>query len=364
MPAVVSRPLAAPLPTLRATEEEAPATPPPPPVAEEEELKIPDYSKWLYPALLSTAAAPKPEMKFPLAETKTPHMLPPAILLQWCEADVLASLPLTLPPEYVIFGGARYSGAPLDLLRPPFVPQVSFEKTSAYYESAEAQRLQFLLDQLDVAKNYLKIEVKRMAEVRHVASTPPPPVDPVPSASRSGEDVLLKHGEEEDLSKATVWTTAYFGSPQQLNRVLTSKNADGVLSSAGYVQYHRRQWGLKRTGDTFVLGLGMKATALQFAAAAGKLDNVVLLLTKGAKDNASPPLKEILLKESMVMITAICAPRVRPPRVRRPVATEETYMQDTHAGTTSTFVKEQVVSIDDAAYPHAGAVSYHATAFS
>ncbi|KPI89389.1 putative calphotin-like protein [Leptomonas seymouri] len=366
VPAVIPPPLSTPLPTLCATEEEAPAIPALPPAVEEVELNIPDYSKWLYPTLLSSATVSSPHMKFPLAETKTPHVLPPPLLLQWCEADVLASLPLTLPPEYVIFGGARYSGSPLDLLRPPCVPRVPARKTGAYYESAETQRLQFLFDQLDVAKNYLKIEARRLAEVRNtaLAPLPPPSVEPVPSASRNGEDVLVKPGEEEDLSKATVWTAAYFGSPQQLHRVLTSKSFDGMLSGAGYVQYRRRQWGLKRAGATFVLGLGMKATALQFAAAAGKLDNVVLLLASGAKDTAFPPLKEILLKESMAAIAAICAPRVRPPRATRHIPAEETNLQDTHFGPTPTFVKEQVVVIDDVVYAPAVAAPYGTATFS
>ncbi|KAL7707283.1 hypothetical protein N2W54_001524 [Lotmaria passim] len=344
-----------PLPTLHATDEEAPMT-----AIEEAELNVPDYSAWLFPVVPHSATALKPALKFPLAEAKMPQLLPAPSLLQWSEADVLASLPLTLPPEYVIFGGARYSGAPLDLLRPPLVPKVPAAKTAAYFESAEAQHLQFLLDQLDVAKNYLKIEAQRMAGARNAAASPPPlPMESVlRAAASSAEDVLVKPGEEENLGKATIWTTAYFGTPQQLYRVLTSRKWDGMLSSAGHVQYRRRQWGLKRAGETFVLGLGMKATALQFAAAAGKLDNVVLLLTNGAKDNASPPLKEILSKDSMAMIASICAPRARPARVSRPAANEVTDVQGTHSGGFSTFLNEQVVNIDDAAYAPTGTTPY------
>jgi hypothetical protein len=369
------RPLSAPAPTLYATEEEAPTTPAAASVVVQEvERDIPDYSAWLYPLTLFNATVmAKPELKFPLAGMKVPQLLSAPSLLQWCEADVLASLPPTLPPEYVIFGGARYSGAPLDLLRPPLVPRVPARRTSAYYEAAEAQRLQFLHDQLEVAKNYLKIEARRMAGVRldavgaGRAGISPLPVSVVlPSATEGAGDVLVKLGEEEDLSKATVWTTAYFGTPRQLYHVITSKKFDGMLTSTGYVQYRRRKWGLKRAGETFVLGLGMKATALQFAAAAGKLDSVVLLLTNGARDSSTPFLKEILSKASMAMIASICAPRARPARVRCPATMEEeeeANMHDTHFTTMSTFVSEQVTCIDDGAYTQAGTAPSSTTTY-
>lgn len=349
---------APPLPALRAEEEEAPTTPKPPIVIAQPVVHIPDYSKWLYPVRLSASTAAKPEMKFPLAEAKTPHVLSARPLLRWCEADVLASLPATLPPEYVIFGGARYSGAPLDLLRPPpHPPRVPAKKTSAFYASAEAQRLQFLQDQLDVAKNFLKIEARRLNKTLSPAAADPPAPPPLLSCSER-DDVLTKPGEEEDVSKATIWTTAYFGTPQQLHRALTSKRFDGMLSCAGQVQYRRRQWGLKRAGETFVLGLGMKATALQFAAAAGKLDSVVLLLTSGAKDTGTPRLQQILSPEAMAMVNSICAPRVRPARVPRAPPAEEAVVDATQLGTGSSFENEQVTGIDDSAYSQLGSVPF------
>lgn len=326
------------------------------------QLVIPDYSKWLYPVCLSYAAAAPQAMKFPLTEAKAPATLPHSALLQWCDADVLASLPATLPPEYVIFGGARYSGAPLDLLRPPPPhPKAQEKRSSAYYESVEAQRLQFLQDQLAVAKNYLRIETRRMTEVRNAVATAAPNANSSLPKANGVEGVLVKPGEEEDLSKATIWTTAYFGSPQQLHRVLATKKFDGMLSCAGQVQYRHRQWGLKRAGETFVLGLGMKATALQFAAAAGKLDCVVLLLINGAKDDAAPRLKDILSKEAMEMIASICAPRPRPTRAARASPVVDPVVPDAHSGTASTFLSEQVMGIEDSAYSQMGSTPYYST---
>lgn len=313
VPQLAVSPLFAVLPVLRATEEEPAVEVVPLPAAEAEaHVRPPDYAAWLFPALLKGSALCTPALKYPLSDGAAPHVVLAPVVLRWSEEEVLAALPATLPPEYVIFGGARYSGAPLDLVRPPLVVAPNARRTAAFYEAAEDQRLQFLADQLEVARRYLKIEARRAAEPQRGGTSFPIPFI-TPGAGAGAGDVIVKPGESEDVAKPNIWTAAYFGSPQQLAAVLQKLKVDGALESAGLVSHRRRQWGLKRAGTTFELGLGMRGTPLQFAAAAGKLDSVVFLLASGARDRTAPRLKEILSPEAMQVVEAVCKPRSRAP---------------------------------------------------
>ncbi|GET93798.1 hypothetical protein, conserved [Leishmania tarentolae] len=340
------------LPQLRATEEEKPKTlvtaengsP------EEDEVthqRVPDYIKWLYPASLKGSAACSPSLKFPLTDAAAPHVLSSTALLRWSEAEVLGALPATLPPEYVMFGGARYSGASFNLLRPPLAVTTSAKRTTHTRDAMEVQRLQFLVEQLEVARHYLKIEARRVTKEQRplpyvtMAGDAAPPTDTV-------SDAIYKSEEATDVSKANIWTAAYFGSPQQLSAVMEKRKFDGSLDSAGYVQYRRRQWGLKRAGDTFALGLGSRGTPLQFAAAAGKLESVVLLLESGARDTAAPHLKEILSAESMRVIEAVLKPCSRAPRYHRTSKAEAVLTSKAAPSVTGpAFTSEHVVRIDE-----------------
>ncbi|KAG5490861.1 hypothetical protein JKF63_00983 [Porcisia hertigi] len=300
------------VPQLRASEEPANAVVPVDVVSSEEEQAayphVPDYTTWIYPVLLKGSSLCSPPLKFPLADASEPHLLSPIAPLRWSEEEVASALPATLPPEYVVFGGAKYSGAPLDLVRPPLAVTANVRRAEGSHKALEGQRLQFLVDQLELARQYLKIETRRVVLAQRVASSPA-----TTSHVAARKDVVSgtaqMAGEAEDVAKANIWTTAYFGSPEQLSAAMEKRKFDGMLDSTGYVHYRRRQWGLKRAGDTFVLGLGMRGTLLQFAAAAGKLDSVVLLLTIGAQDRATPRLKDILSAESMQLVQAVCQPR-------------------------------------------------------
>lgn len=309
--------------------------------------RVPDYMKWLYPALLEGSSACSPPLAFPLADATTPHVLSSAALLRWSEAEVLAALPATLPPEYVVFGGARYSGASLDLVRPPLAVTTSAKRTAHLHDAMEVQRLQFLVDQLEVARHYLKIEARRVTkEQRPSSSLTTAGGAAVPTDTVS--DAIRKPEEAEDVAKANIWTAAYFGSPQQLGAVMEKRKFDGMLDSAGYVHYRRRQWGLKRVGDTFALGLGSRGTPLQFAAAAGKLDSVVLLLASGARDTAFPRLKEILSADSMQVIESVFKPRGHAPRQNRAPTVEAVFTSNAALpATASVFTSEHVVRIDE-----------------
>ncbi|CAJ1014114.1 hypothetical protein Q4I32_008436 [Leishmania shawi] len=364
MPAVLPptlAPLAAPsvpalpsldFPQLHATEEELPKTMMSVNYASSEEKpvspeEVPDYSKWVYPVLMEGSSACSPPLKFPLTDVIAPHVLTPAALLRWSEREVLATLPTMLPPDYIIFGGAKYSSTSLDLVHPPLAVATSAKRTLDFHNAMEAQRLQFLVDQLEVARHYLKIEARRVAKAQRTASTlttagyTAVPIDTV-------SDAIQKSGETEDVAMTNIWSAAYFGSPQQLTAMMEKCKLDGVLDSVGYVHYRRRLWGLKRVGDRFELGLGLRGTLLQFAAAAGKLDNVVILLTSGARDTATPRLKEILSAESMQIVEAILIPRTHAPRHNRaPTVGVMATSKATPPVMERTFISEHVVKIDE-----------------
>lgn len=324
--------------------------------------RVPDYMKWLYPALLEGSSACSPPLEFPLADATAPHVLTPAALLRWSEAEVLAALPTTLPPKYVVFGGARYSGASLDLARPPLTVTKGAKRTTHLHGAMEVQRLQFLVDQLELARHYLKIEARRVTKEQRPSSSLPTagcaaaPTDAVSAAIRKPE-------EAEDVAKANIWTAAYFGSPQQLRAVMEKRKFDGMLDSAGYVHYRRRQWGLKRVGDTFALGLGSRGTPLQFAAAAGKLDSLVLLLASGARDTAFPRLREILSADSMQVIESAFKPRSHAPRQNRAPTAEAVFTSNAALPVTApVFTSEHVVRIDECGRSPLGPVGDATTA--
>ncbi|KAG5465281.1 hypothetical protein LSCM4_00736 [Leishmania orientalis] len=319
-------------------------------LSEEEQMaqqQVPDYSKWLYPTLVEGSSACAPPLKFPLADVTAPRVLSSAAPLSCSEAEVLAALPATLPPEYVIFGGAKYSGAVLDHVRPQLAATTKVKRATHSHDVTECQRLQFLVDQLEVARHYLKIDTRRVAQAQRTASS-------LATASHAavptvdGSDTIQKPEEVDDVDKANIWTAAYFGSPLQLSAVMEKRKFDGMLDSTGYVHYRRRQWGLKRVGDTFLLGLGLRGTLLQFAAVAGKLDSVVLLLACGARDTAAPRLKEILSTESMQTIQAVLKPCSYVPRYSRALTVEAAVSSKAVppvAG--SAFTSEHVVVIDE-----------------
>lgn len=115
--------------------------------------------------------------------------------------------------------------------------------------------------------------------------------------STSGSSAPALCSSAEGSNKWNWWALAVFGSPSQLLERLHTEAVDSqLMDSIGYVNYHRRLWGLKKSSNTYSLGFGTKATALQFAAVMGRLDNVLFLVLRQAKD--TPPFLKDLLSES------------------------------------------------------------------
>ncbi|CCW70103.1 unnamed protein product [Phytomonas sp. Hart1] len=202
-------------------------------------------------------------------------------------------------PGYVMFGGAQYlsffpfsacSRKGMNRLNPKL--ESSRENTNYL---AELKRIQFMSDQLKVARRFLRLKGAEGKAIRRTDQvTVAPPQDDIQDTLPYESEIALT---PIDLEKGTIWTLAWAGTPLQLQDALRKQDPESnTLDALGYVTLGRHQWGLKRNKDEYVLGLGMKATALQFAVVSGRLDNVILLLFNGAADCFVPHLFDILPK--------------------------------------------------------------------
>ncbi|ESS65594.1 hypothetical protein TCDM_05981 [Trypanosoma cruzi Dm28c] len=209
--------------------------------------------------------------------------------------EILSALPQQLPPPYVVFGGARYDQMPFTKKAQRYVdPSRSCQRATAMKRAS----LDYMKGQLKLAREYLDL------------GTSPVP----PDAPKGGQPLLngvitpatALSFEDGAFSQKNIWTVAYTGSAKELHGFIESLDVD-ALNANGFVLYNRRQYGIKKLGEKFVLGLGQKASPLQFAAVAGHLDNVVLLLHYGAMDNSTPRLKDIVGADVMKMILGLRA---------------------------------------------------------
>lgn len=167
-----------------------------------------------------------------------------------------------------------------------------------------------MIDQLSLAKNYLKLETERVSSDLWAADGRLSPLKAKEggwaAAAAAGEGA---DGGEVDYAKASIWTVAYGGTPRQLQAHLDRVKEAGVLHGVGYVNLHHRQWGIKKAGEAYQLGLGMKATPLQFAAVAQRLDNVMVLLSNGARDQTEPRLRALCSPETYELILKATKPQ-------------------------------------------------------
>lgn len=164
---------------------------------------------------------------------------------------------------------------------------------------------EFLSDQLNIGYTYLNMQPKLsqsvltrselLGEGNNIPSALPRGVNSSSTAPRGG---TVLDACTEVSNKLNWWTLAILGSPAQLLERLQhaqGQNND-LIDSIGYIHLNRRLWGLKKSSNTYSLGFGKKATALQFAAIMGRFDNVLLLVLHHAKD--TPPLLKDLVSES------------------------------------------------------------------
>ncbi|EKF30082.1 hypothetical protein MOQ_006112 [Trypanosoma cruzi marinkellei] len=207
--------------------------------------------------------------------------------------EIVSALPQQLPPPYVVFGGARYEQLPFAKKAHRYVdPSRNCQRATAMKRAS----LDYMTGQLKLAREYLDL-----------GTLPVPPDAPKggePLSSGVITPATALSFEDGAFSQKNIWTVAYTGSAKELHSFIESFDVD-ALNANGFVLYNRRQYGIKRLGEKFVLGLGKKASPLQFAAVAGHLDNVVLLLHYGAMDNSSPRLKDIVGADVMKMIRGL-----------------------------------------------------------
>ncbi|KEG13164.1 calphotin-like protein [Trypanosoma grayi] len=207
--------------------------------------------------------------------------------------ETASALPQQLPPPYIVFGGARYEHFPVARKARHFD-----DPNSRCQREAEMMKttLKSMSEQLKLAVSYLHLEpptfLKASPQVRkglrHNVDTP----------------IVTSLSEEGAFSQKNIWTVAYTGSAKELHVFIEDLDSD-ALNAKGCVLYSRRQYGIKKCGEKYVLGLGQKGSALQFAAVAGHLDNVLLLLHCGAEDYTIPRLKDILGADVMQTIQAM-----------------------------------------------------------
>ncbi|ESL06073.1 hypothetical protein TRSC58_06258 [Trypanosoma rangeli SC58] len=207
----------------------------------------------------------------------------------------VSALPQQLPPSYVVFGGARYEQMPL--------PRKTRSRVGS---SGDCQRA-ISLKRTTLA--YMKGQLKLAGEYLHLETPPVPLVAPQGREVVRSTTIAAEHALSSDegvFSPKNIWTVAYMGTAKALHSFIESFDVDAI-NAKGFVLYNRRQYGIKKCGEKLLLGLGRKATPLQFAAVAGHLDNVVLLLHCGAKDDSTPHLKEIVADDVMEIIQGLTA---------------------------------------------------------
>lgn len=179
------------------------------------------------------------------------------------------------------------------------------------------RRNEFLSEQLNIGYEYLHMEHKpvnsfctpnkidrgrNISSSTHIQTKSSASTLTNTGVSNSGTSAPALCSSVEVSNKWNWWALAVFGSPSELLERLNAQTADSqLIDSIGYVNSHRRLWGLKKSSNTYSLGFGTKATALQFAAVMGRFDNVLLLVLRQAKD--TPPfLKDILSESAYSMI--------------------------------------------------------------
>lgn len=252
----------------------------------------PHYGAYVLPKVLNDAMETRRVGLLGLQKVPIAMNPPPFREFEGSSAE---QIPAPLPPSHVLFGGAKYSTNTF-----PFCPPSRTRercRRAPTTEDSEGRHLRFLREQLHVANKYLKIDHSQSPVATHRDARPQTSLQDAEVAPVSNPAA-----ETIDLSKANLCTAAYAGTLQQLQAALEAAKCPNVIHGAGYVSVGRRQWGLKRQGSKYILGLGMKATPLQFAAAARRLDNIVFLLTNGARDDVAPHMQEMLPKDVVDII--------------------------------------------------------------
>nr|CCC51755.1 conserved hypothetical protein [Trypanosoma vivax Y486] len=193
-------------------------------------------------------------------------------------------------PSFIVFGGVRYDCEPsAQKAKHSIGPRVGGQ----CHKFTNWSSVSHISEQLKLASTFLPFCSQRLPKPLPQSRTP---TRPNPSSS-SGITRT-----EDGVFAQNICTLAYAGSSRSLRAAIEGLD-DNFLNAKGYVVYNRRQYGIKRCSERYVLGLGHKASALQFAAISGQLDKVALLLHFGSRDDSKPFLKDIIGPEAAAALT-------------------------------------------------------------
>jgi hypothetical protein len=118
-------------------------------------------------------------------------------------------------------------------------------------------------------------------------------------------------GADVAFGSKSLVALAFCGTPESIEKFLSEKcpkigvAREKCINAASHIVYHNRLLGIKKTGERYTIGLGCKATPLQFACVAGKMDNVLYLLQCGAEDVVAPKLAAICAANQMEGIAEV-----------------------------------------------------------
>ena len=112
------------------------------------------------------------------------------------------------------------------------------------------------------------------------------------SSFAGGGSITHRSAVDLALSPDSLCNAACSGDVTSLKKlvahhiIVVGADAYSLVNAAGFVTLNRVRYGLKRSGSTFTIGLGGKATPLQFAAVFGQTSAAKYLLDAGASDAA------------------------------------------------------------------------------
>nr|CCC93927.1 conserved hypothetical protein [Trypanosoma congolense IL3000] len=197
-----------------------------------------------------------------------------------------------LLPSFIVFGGARYERA---TKRSKPIRNADTQTDGKAAHTLARDTVGYMTHQLKLASVFLHLEP-------NIPSSCSPK-----QAAQNGELMLLNTSAQtcDSFSLRNIWTTAYAAGVKELQTLL--ENDCSAINAKGFVVYNRRQLGVKKLSEKFVLGLGQKGSPLQYAAMAGHIDSVLLLLTRGAEDDSYPYLKDILGDEMDTTVKSMSA---------------------------------------------------------
>ena len=216
---------------------------------------------------------------------------PPPTWLVASSARLGPSLSSHLEVPSITFAGVSYKLS-VQRLHEPTVktpdenPRPSTADKALKHSRAQLQALGTLRECCKPPMHHSQLVVKRHCDAAQFQSTAVAQIPP---------DMRAYALDPAMFRSSDLWTVAYSGTPDAIEKSIKEEcdtfrsSKVEVVNALGYVCFDQRRLGIKKLRGTYVLGLGSKASPLQLAAAAGRLDNCLQLLRDGAAPNVGSP---------------------------------------------------------------------------